>query len=171
MHFEAVDFKARMFNNGLAAKRRGTIYSDRGSGISDRLRDRLTSTSSALRLLMKALISYESLPIWQKAHHLTLDIYKATQPFPKEEVFGITSQLRRAALSAPTNISEGYARHSDNVFKTLIETKYLLRSSHEVGHLNDTAFVRLTNLCEEVGGLLWRFQESVTQRRQPVSNQ
>ena len=104
---------------------------------------------------------------------MALEIYKTTEPFPKEEVFGVTSQLRRAALSIPTNIAEGYARRNNNILKTfldiaygsLIETKYLLKFANEVGYLANPDFVRLTNLCEEVGGLLWKFQESVEQRR------
>ena len=60
---------------------------------------------------------YKDLIAWQKAMALVAEIYKATQPFPREELFGLTSQLRRAAVSVPSNIAEGYARNSRNEFR------------------------------------------------------
>ena len=54
--------------------------------------------------------SYRELIVWQKGIKLVADIYEITSKFPKEEIFGITSQMRRAALSIPSNIAEGYAR-------------------------------------------------------------
>ena len=56
---------------------------------------------------------FRNLQVWEKAHKLTLSLYRATQSFPKEEVYGITSQLRRASSSIPTNIAEGCGRGSD----------------------------------------------------------
>ena len=56
--------------------------------------------------------SFEELEAWQKAHELTLLMYKLTQNFPKEECFGLTSQLRRASSSIAANIVEGYGRRS-----------------------------------------------------------
>jgi len=122
---------------------------------------------------MKHLNSYETLLVWQKAHLLALEIYKSTKNFPKEELFGITSQLRRGALSIPTNIAEGYARRNDNVFKTfldiaygsLVETKYLLGFSHAINYLDANDFQRLSALAEEVGVLVWKFEETIEQRR------
>jgi hypothetical protein len=54
--------------------------------------------------------SYENLLVWQKAHSLVLEIYLLTKSFPKEEIYGLTSQLRRAAISVPANIAEGFGR-------------------------------------------------------------
>lgn len=112
---------------------------------------------------------YQSWPVWQKAHQLALEIYKVTKKFPKEEIFGIISQLRRAGLSIPTNIVEGYARKNNRVFITFLDTaygslaevEYLLLFSKEVGYLNDKDFDNLISLAKESGGLLWKFKEQV----------
>ena len=54
--------------------------------------------------------SYKELKVWQKAYNLCIEIYKITRAFPKEELYGLTSQIRRAAVSVPSNIAEGYGR-------------------------------------------------------------
>jgi four helix bundle protein len=58
------------------------------------------------------LSSYKELNVWKKAYALCLSVYLATKSFPKSEVYGLTSQLRRASFSVPSNIAEGYGRHS-----------------------------------------------------------
>ena len=58
------------------------------------------------------LSSYKELNVWKRGYALCLSIYHATKGFPKSEVYGLTSQLRRAACSVPSNIAEGYGRHS-----------------------------------------------------------
>lgn len=57
--------------------------------------------------------SFQDLVVWQKAHQLVLLVYKVTQEFPKEEIYGLTSQLRRAAVSVPANIAEGFVKQSN----------------------------------------------------------
>ena len=69
-------------------------------------------TDFNLSLLEEASKSYENLSVWQKAHSLVLEIYIITKNFPKEELYGLTSQLRRAAISVPANIAEGFGRFS-----------------------------------------------------------
>jgi four helix bundle protein len=59
---------------------------------------------------------FRQLTVWQKAHRLTLSVYRASRPFPKEEMFGLTSQLRRAAAGIGANIAEGCGRGSDADF-------------------------------------------------------
>ena len=54
--------------------------------------------------------NYKELNVWQKAYNLCIEIYKITRTFPKEELYGLTSQIRRAAVSVPSNIAEGYGR-------------------------------------------------------------
>ena len=84
---------------------------------------------------------HETLIVFQKADELAFRIYKLTETFPKTETFGITSQLRRAALSVPTNIVEGYARRSKKelmqfiniALGSLAETGYLLSFSGRLG--------------------------------------
>lgn len=83
---------------------------------------------------------FRSLQVWEKAHRLALEIYKATQDFPREESYGLTSQLRRAAASIPTNIAEGCGRGSDRELAQFIqiavgsasEVEYLLELSHDL---------------------------------------
>jgi S23 ribosomal protein. len=60
---------------------------------------------------------FRSLKVWEKSHELTLKIYKATDGFPKHELYGVTSQIRRAAVSVPTNIAEGSGKDSDGELK------------------------------------------------------
>lgn len=63
---------------------------------------------------MAVVRDFRELKVWEKAHHLTLALYKVTQHFPKEELYGLTSQIRRAASSIPANIAEGCGKGSDN---------------------------------------------------------
>jgi four helix bundle protein len=85
---------------------------------------------------------YKTLIVWQKADELALKVYKLTETFPKKETFGITSQIRRAVLSVPTNIVEGYSRRTKNEFSrfidiargSLAETEYLLEFSNALGY-------------------------------------
>ena len=57
-----------------------------------------------------ASVSFEEVEVWKKAHEFVLSVYKLTELFPKHETYGLTSQLRRAAVSMPANIAEGYGK-------------------------------------------------------------
>ena len=59
---------------------------------------------------------FHELKVWQKAHHLTLTVYQITTKFPREELYGLTSQLRRCSASIPANLAEGYGRNGDAEF-------------------------------------------------------
>jgi four helix bundle protein len=111
---------------------------------------------------------YKTLIVWQKANELALKIYKLTENFPKKETFGITSQIRRAALSVPVNIVEGYGRRSKTELSrfidisrgSLAETEYLLEFSNELGYIK-TSISEIEKLIEEVSKLLWGFQQKL----------
>lgn len=83
--------------------------------------------------------------VWKKSHDLTLSIYSVTKQFPKEELFGLTSQIRRSAASIPTNIIEGQARQYVKEFKqflfiakgSLAETQYHLFLAKNLNYMND----------------------------------
>lgn len=86
---------------------------------------------------------FKDLKVWQRSHALVLEIYRLTKSFPKDERFGIVSQLRRAAASVPTNIAEGvkrrgkqdYARFLNIAEGSLVETEYLILLSRDLGYL------------------------------------
>jgi len=63
--------------------------------------------------------NYKELKVWQKAYQLCLKIYKTTKSFPKEERYGLTSQIRRASVSVPSNIAEGYGRMLKGLINSL----------------------------------------------------
>ncbi len=116
-----------------------------------------------------SLLGYKKLVVWQKADELAKEIYFITRDFPKEEQFGIISQLRRAALSIPTNIVEGYARQSEKSFKqfliisysSLVETEYLLEFSKSLGYIKRKEYENIADLIKEVGKLLWVFSKKI----------
>ncbi|MBI4744403.1 MAG: four helix bundle protein [Actinobacteria bacterium] len=112
---------------------------------------------------------YKKLVVWQKADDLAYRVYITTKSFPKDELYGITSQLRRAALSIPTNLVEGSGRQSRNELRqfanislgSLAEVTYLLDFSLKLGYLKQEDYEVLQNLREEVGRLLWKFYKSL----------
>jgi four helix bundle protein len=112
---------------------------------------------------------YKKLNVWKKADEMAFQIYIATRNFPPEEMCGITSQLRRAGLSVPTNIVEGYSRQGKKELKHFVniamgslgETRYLLDFSSRLGYLNQSQYVSLEHFGAETGRLLWRFYESI----------
>ena len=88
---------------------------------------------------------FEDLTVWQKAHALTLAVYRCTAIFPKFELYGLTSQMRRAAVSVPANIAEGFKRRSRpekmrflNIAQgSLEELRYYFMLARDLGYLSD----------------------------------
>lgn len=105
---------------------------------------------------------FEKLIVWQKSMDLCEKLYKVTRSFPKEELFGITSQTRRASYSIPLNIAEGSASKSKKEFRYFLTIA--LRSQHELitllklslrlNLLDKKDYVKLFDECNEVGRLL-----------------
>ena len=112
---------------------------------------------------------YKKLLAWRKADELAHQIYWVTRNFPKEEIYGITSQLRRSALSVPTNLVEGCGRQGRREIKqfsnvalgSLAETEYFLDFSLRLGYLTQENCDKLEQLRQEVGNLLWGFYRSL----------
>ena len=96
---------------------------------------------------------FHNLLIWKRSYQLTLDIYKVSQSFPKEELFGLTSQIRRAVSSVPTNIAEGSGRNSNKDFAHFLqiaigsasEVEYELLLAHDLQYINKDEYERLIN--------------------------
>lgn len=101
---------------------------------------------------------FRSLVVWQKAHALTLAIYKLSNSFSPDERFGLTSQIRRASMSIPTNIAEGCGRATDADFARFLhisfasasEVEYLLLLAHDLGHIKSEIYQPLEADVQEV---------------------
>jgi four helix bundle protein len=105
---------------------------------------------------------YKSLKVWQKAHQIVINIYKITKLFPKEELFCLVSQIRRAAISIPANIAEGAGRGSridfnrflQISFRSISELEYELMLSNELGYINKDSYKKIEASIEEVKKML-----------------
>ena len=106
--------------------------------------------------------SYRDLKVWQRSIQMTLSVYRLTVAFPKEEVFGLTTQLRRASVSVASNIAEGYGRSSTGEYKQFLgmargsnlEVQTQLFIATELGYGNSTLLTEADNLSNEVSRML-----------------
>lgn len=107
--------------------------------------------------------SYRDLLVWQKAMELTVQSYRFSSLFPKAEIYGLTSQLRRASVSVPSNIAEGYGRGGRKEYLQFLfvaqgslkelETQTIL--AHQLSYVSDEATSDMLRQSEAVGKMLW----------------
>ena len=115
--------------------------------------------------------SFRELKVWQRSHALVLELYRVTEAFPSQERFGIVSQLRRAAVSVPTNIAEGsrrltpkdYARFLNLAEASLAETEYLLLLSRDLGYVAGDLTEPLVAEASEISRMLYALRRKVEQ--------
>jgi four helix bundle protein len=108
---------------------------------------------------------FRDLQVWQKAHSLTLAVYACTTAFPRDEQYGLTSQLRRAAASMPANIAEGCGRSGDNELRRFLEVamgsaselEYHLLLAHDLHLLDENTYHQLDERTCEVKRMLAAF--------------
>lgn len=113
--------------------------------------------------------SFKELIVWQKSMELAVHIYSTTGQFPREETFGLTSQMRRSAVSVPSNIAEGYGRNTTGELIQFLghargslaelETQVLL--AIELKFVNPAVGQETSDLIEEIGRLLTGFRKSL----------
>ncbi|HZO20474.1 MAG TPA: four helix bundle protein [Gemmatimonadaceae bacterium] len=125
---------------------------------------------------MAAIRSYRDLHVWQLGVRLVLESYKVGQRLPMDERFGLTSQMRRAAVSVPANIAEGHGRNSRGDYRhhvwmalgSLRELETLFAIMSELKYIDDKSLEVVQGLCDELGRMLTRLAkrlESPTPRR------
>jgi four helix bundle protein len=115
---------------------------------------------------------FKNLKVWAKSHQLTLQVYRSTQSFPKEELFGLVSQIRRSASSIGANIAEGVGRKSDGELTRFLhiargsasELEYHLLLAKDLQFLPQEKFSELMRITEEVQRML----TALTQQVRPV---
>jgi four helix bundle protein len=113
--------------------------------------------------------NFQSLIVWQRSHLLTLKVYRLTKQFPKEELYGLTSQIRRSAASVPTNIAEGSGRNSNAEMRkfliissgSLSELEYQLILSKELTYLPENTFKELNTEITEIRKMIFAFVQSL----------
>jgi four helix bundle protein len=110
------------------------------------------------------MMPYEKYDAWKVSHSLALEVYRTTEEWPTRELYGLTAQTRRAALSVPTNIAEGAAKLGPREFRkyldislgSLSELSYLLLFSRDRRLLETAEWERLDTLRNRAGQLVWR---------------
>ncbi len=113
--------------------------------------------------------SFRSLLVWEKAHKLTLDIYSASKTFPREEIYGLTSQMRRAPASVGMNIAEGCCRKGNVELARFLqiamgaasELEYQLLLAHDLDYLKSPDYGRLATQAVEVKRMLSSLMQKV----------
>jgi four helix bundle protein len=120
---------------------------------------------------------FRNLKVWQKAHALTLDVYRGTRGFPSEERYGLISQLRRSCASVPANLAEGCARGGDVEFARFIviaagsasETDYHLLLARDLGYLEESVYKTLLDQISEVKRMLNTFERTLRSSHAPLA--
>ena len=116
---------------------------------------------------------FRSIRAWQKADDLVASIYEVTRTFPKDELYGLISQMRRAAVSVAANIVEGSSRRSRQEYlqflsiakASLSEISYYLHLSNRLGYVTAAQFSDLDEKCEETARILYGLTQSVSRER------
>ena len=116
------------------------------------------------------MMPYQRLTAWQSAHQLALAIYRATDAFPKHELYGLTSQLRRAAFSVAANIAEGVAKRGNGEFRrfldiaigSLSEISYASLLAADLGILKPDSAKEIAELRERTSKITWGLYKSVS---------
>ena len=120
--------------------------------------------------------NFKDLVVWRKAHAMTLEVYGATGGFPKEELYGLTSQLRRSAASIGANIAEGSGRRSNNEICRFLqiargsasETEYHLLLARDLRFLKEDDFMKLSREVDEVQRMLTALIQSLHSKEKDV---
>ncbi len=128
---------------------------------------------SHITKLQSKMHNLKELKIWNKAIDLTVEVYKATASFPKEEVYGLTSQIRRSAVSVPSNISEGAGRNSNKEFIHFLgiangssyELQTQLIISNKLNLISDLTLQPLLKEVEEIQKMTYKFQNTLTNQK------
>jgi four helix bundle protein len=126
----------------------------------------------------KEIRSFRNLEIWQRGIILVKDVYKETQNFPKEEIYGLTSQMRRAAISAPSNIAEGHIRQHRPEFKqflsialgSLAELETQIIISRELDYIPAETSERLVGQVNSLGKMIRSLIKKLTNLQSPIPN-
>jgi four helix bundle protein len=124
------------------------------------------------------MFDFHELKVWVKAHQLTLDIYRISMSFPKEEQYGLTSQIRRAATSIPTNLAEGCGRDSQAELLRFTriangsasELEYQLLLIHDLGWLIDPVYQQLFSNLVELRKMLNTFIHKISANLSPPNS-
>ena len=114
--------------------------------------------------------NFRKLSVWQKSHLLTLAVYKSTAFYPKEEIYGLTSQMRRSASSVPSNIAEGCGRNTQSQLAHFLnigigsasELEYQLILSKDLGFINDQIFKEQIQQVTEIKRMLTSLHQKVS---------
>ena len=117
--------------------------------------------------------SYRDLKVWQRSKAFAVEIYRVTEPLPRKERYGLTDQIRRAAVSIPSNIAEGHIRRSDKVFANYLdialgsaaELSTQLEITLEVGYLDTRTCQALAAELEEITKMLFGLLAVITGKR------
>ena len=117
-----------------------------------------------------AIVRFDQLDVWRDAHQLVLDVYRATGKFPRQEQYGLVAQMRRAAVSVPANIAEGFKRHGARekvrfynfAESSLEELRYYMILATDLGYVPEGA--ASTSRIESVNRMLFRLVSAVRRR-------
>jgi four helix bundle protein len=112
---------------------------------------------------------FKKYDVWQLSHEFCVRVYSVTKNYPKDEIYGMTSQIRRASLSIPTNISEGAGRYGDKEFANFLnialgsahEVENLLIISNDLDYLTGDLFIELADRVNTIKRKLYHFHRKI----------